>query len=114
MNGSTGTQGNGQQQGLNGGGPRGGGAFFGPGERGAFAKCLPARMRNFRATITTPRQTLQQVLSPPQTNITSNSYTSAGVQTSAPTIGLVTAKQVTTGRFLRGGREALVSVTYAS
>jgi putative ABC transport system permease protein len=116
QNGGAGAQGSQQQPGLNGaqGGPGGGGVFFGPGDRSAFAKCLPARMRRFRATITTPRETLQQVLNPPQTNIASNSYTIAGVQTSDPTIGLVTAAQVTSGRFLRGGREALVSAAYAA
>ena len=84
------------------------------GFRGAFAKCLPERMQRFRATITTPRETLQQVLDPPQTDITSESYTIGGVQLGDPATGLVTAAQVTTGRFLRGGREALVSATYAA
>ncbi len=104
-----------QQPGLGGNAPSGGGGvFFGPGDRGAFAKCLPARMRQFRATITTPRETLQQVLNPPQTDIKSESYTIAGVQTSDPTIGLVTAAQVTAGRYLGSGHEALLTATYAS
>jgi ABC-type antimicrobial peptide transport system permease subunit len=90
-----------------------GGVFLGPGG-GAFSKCLPKRMQQFRATITTPRETLQQVLDPPQTDIESRSYTIAGVQTGNPTIGLVTAEQLTKGRFLRAGREALVSATYAA
>jgi putative ABC transport system permease protein len=98
-----------QQPGLGG---RGGG--FGPGARGAFAKCLPARLQRFRATITTPRETLQQVLNPPQTDITSRSYTIGGVQTNSSTMGLVTASQVTKGRFLRGPHDALVSATYAA
>jgi ABC-type antimicrobial peptide transport system permease subunit len=71
-------------------------------------------MQRFRATITTPRETLQQVLDPPQTDIESESYTIAGVQTADPSIGLVTASQVTKGRFLQAGREALVSATYAA
>jgi len=106
----------GQQPGLGGNAPSGsgGGVFFGPGDRGAFGKCLPARMRQFRATITTPRETLQQVLNPPQTDIKSESYTIAGVQTSDPTIGLVTAAQVTAGRYLGTGHEALLTATYAS
>jgi ABC-type antimicrobial peptide transport system permease subunit len=111
-------QGGGTQQagGLGAGGqagPRGGGFFLGP-NGGAFAKCLPKRMQQFRATITTPRETLQQVLDPPQTDIQSSSYTIAGVQTVDPTIGLVTRSQVTKGRFLRAGREALVSTAYAA
>jgi ABC-type antimicrobial peptide transport system permease subunit len=81
---------------------------------GAFAKCLPARMQRFRATITTPRETLQQVLDPPQTDIKSESYTIGGVQLGDPNTGLVTAAQVSSGRFLKGGHEALVSATYAA
>jgi putative ABC transport system permease protein len=81
---------------------------------GAFAKCLPARMQRFRKTITTPRETLQQVLDPPQTDIKSESYTIGGVQLGDPTTGLVTSAQVSAGRFLKGGHEALVSATYAA
>jgi ABC-type antimicrobial peptide transport system permease subunit len=81
---------------------------------GAFAKCLPARMQRFRETITTPRETLQQVLDPPQTDIKSESYTIGGVQLGDPNTGLVTAAQVSAGRFLKGGHEALVSATYAA
>ena len=81
---------------------------------GAFAKCLPARMQRFRRTITTPRETLQQVLDPPQTDIKSESYTIGGVQLGDSTTGLVTSAQVTAGRFLKGGHEALVSATYAA
>jgi putative ABC transport system permease protein len=98
-----------QQPGLGGGQGQGG-----AGGRDAFAKCLPARMRQFRATFTTPRETLQQVLDPPQTNIQSRSYTIGGVETGDPTTGIVTEAQVTKGRFLKAGREALVSATYAS
>jgi ABC-type antimicrobial peptide transport system permease subunit len=103
------------------GGPGGGkqagpggirGALVGPGG-GAFSKCLPKRMQEFSATITTPRETLQQVLDPPQTDIKSESYTIAGVQTGDASIGLVTASQVTKGRFLQPGRETLVATAYA-
>jgi ABC-type antimicrobial peptide transport system permease subunit len=71
-------------------------------------------MRRFRATITTPRQTLQQVLDPPQTDISSRSYTIGGVDTTDPSMGLVTAAQVTKGRFLQAGHEAVVSQTSAA
>jgi putative ABC transport system permease protein len=97
--------------GLGGGRSRGG---FGTFDRSAFAKCLPARMRRFRTTFTTPTQTLRQVLNPPQTDITSRSYTIGGVDTTHPSMGLVTAAQVTKGRYLRAGNEALVSQTYAA
>jgi ABC-type antimicrobial peptide transport system permease subunit len=90
------------------------GNFRVQGGGGAFAQCLPERMRRFRETITTPRETLQQVLDPPQTDIKSESYTIGGVQLGDPTMGLVTAAQVSDGRFLKGGREALLSATYAA
>ena len=102
-------------QARQGGAPPGGG--LGGGERtvgpGAFASCLPERMQRFRATITTPRETLQQVLDPPQTDISSESYTIGGVELGDPSMGLVTSAQVTEGRYLQGGPEALVSATYA-
>jgi putative ABC transport system permease protein len=99
-----------------GGGGLGGEQSAGPGgvNRDAFAKCLPPRMQRFRTTITTPRETLLQVLDPPQTDITSESYTIGGVELGDRSMGLVTADQVTKGRYLRGGREALVSATYAA
>ena len=110
------SQGQGGGQGGNQGGGLGGqqGGRPGGGSRAAFAQCLPERMQRFRATITTPRETLRQVLDPPQTDIKSESYTIGGVQLGDPTMGLVTAAQVSAGRFLKGGREALVSATYAA
>lgn len=108
-------QGQGGGQGGNQGGGLGGQqGGQGGGNRAAFARCLPERMQRFRATITTPRETLRQVLDPPQTDIKSESYTIGGVQLGDPTMGLVTAAQVSAGRFLKGGREALVSATYAA
>jgi ABC-type antimicrobial peptide transport system permease subunit len=106
----------GGQGGLGGGGadPRAQrGVIIGP-DGGAFAKCLPKRMQEFRATITTPRETLEQVVNPPQTDIESESYTIAGVQTTTPGMALVTAAQVTKGRYLSPGHKALVSETYAA
>ena len=98
--------------GFGGGGGGGGGGF----DRGAFSKCLPASLRQFRTNFTTPTQTLQQVLNPPQTNIKTTAYTIGGVDQTNPTMGVVTQSQVTKGRYLAaaGGREALVSGTYAA
>ncbi len=103
-------------------GPRGGpqgGLGGGGGDRSAFAKCLPERLQRFRATITTPEQTLQQVVNPPQTNIKSSSYTIAGVDLKTPGIGVVTSALVSNGRFIDaseggGAHEALLSASYAS
>ncbi len=110
---------NGRQGGLGGGQNQPQGGFRAGGDRGAFAKCLPARLQRFRATITTPEQTLQQVVNPPQTNIESRSYTIAGVDPATPDIGVVTPALVTRGRFIAAGKgagkhEALVSSTYAN
>ena len=96
-----------------------GGGFVTPGggaDRAAFAKCLPARLRKLRTQFTPPQETLRQVLNPPQTNITTRAYTIGGVDQTHPSMGVVTAAQVTKGRFLSaaGGREALVSAAYAA
>jgi ABC-type antimicrobial peptide transport system permease subunit len=110
--GATGTGGGARLGGT--GGPGGGG--FGGFNRGAFAKCLPAQFRNFRRTITTPEQTLQQIVSPPQTNIKSSSYTIAGVDPSQAGIGLVTPALLSSGKFFTPGTasQALVADSYAS
>jgi ABC-type antimicrobial peptide transport system permease subunit len=101
--------------GAGGGGGLQGGGGGGP-NRAAFSKCLPARLQKLRATFTSPSQTLRQVLNPPQTNITTTAYTIGGVDQTNPAMGVVTTAQVTKGRYLAaaGGREALVSQTYAA
>jgi putative ABC transport system permease protein len=106
--------GGGQGGGLGGGGQQGGG-----GDRAASQKCLPAGLRRFRGSVTTPEQTLQQVVNPPQTNIKSSAYTIAGVDPSTPDIGVVTASLVSSGTFIGassggGSRQALLASSYAS
>ncbi len=106
-----------QQNGLGGpnaqGGGRGAGGVF---SSEAVQKCLPERMRRFRAQITTPQETIRQIVNPPQTDIESSSYTIGGVDPSKPAIGVVTPALVSKGRFLsrNGGNEALLSATYAA
>jgi ABC-type antimicrobial peptide transport system permease subunit len=96
------------------GGAQGGGGQRAGGNRGAFAECLPERLKRFRATITTPEQTLRQVVDPPQTDITSTTYTIGGVDMTQATIGIVTPALVTKGTFLEKAGQALVTQTYAS
>ena len=106
-----------QNGGSRNGGQNGGGFFGGGGPgRGAFAKCLPASLRRLRTQFTTPQQTLQQVLNPPQTNIQTTAYTIGGVDQTHADMGVVTKAQVTKGSFLSpaGGREALISTAYAA
>jgi ABC-type antimicrobial peptide transport system permease subunit len=114
----------GQGRGGQGGGGLGGGGLGGGGggRRGGFfdsaaaRKCLPARFRRFRTSVTTPEKTLKQIVAPPQTDISSASYSIGGVDPSQPGIGLVTPSLVSSGRFIAkaGGREALLAAGYAA
>jgi ABC-type antimicrobial peptide transport system permease subunit len=82
---------------------------------GALNKCMPERFQRFRGSVTTPQRTLRQVLNPPQTDIKTDTYTIAGVDPSAPGLGLLTPAQVTDGRFLGDGaeHEAVLAEAYA-
>jgi ABC-type antimicrobial peptide transport system permease subunit len=93
---------------------RGGGGPGGPNP--AFDDCLPQRFREFRASFTTPQQTIQQVVDPPSTDIKSESYTAAGVDPAQPQSGLVTAEQLTAGRWIAedAADEVLLNVAYAN
>jgi putative ABC transport system permease protein len=91
----------------------------GPGQFGgsaAMRKCMPASMRRFSRTITTQTKTINKQVKTPKTNIKTSTYTIGGVDTSRTDMGLITAAQVTKGRFLpkKNGREALVANSYAS
>jgi putative ABC transport system permease protein len=105
--------------GANGGSARSGNGNGGSGggfRGGAVEQCLPARFREFRAQFTVPLQTIRQVLNPPQTDITSTTYTAAGVDPTHPGEGPVTAAQLVSGAFLSAGATAdvLVNVAYAN
>ena len=82
---------------------------------GVIEACLPDRFRGFVAKFVTPLRTLRQVVDPPQTDITSTSYSAAGVDPSHPDEGLVTRAQVSSGRYLDPGAtdQALLSAAYA-
>jgi ABC-type antimicrobial peptide transport system permease subunit len=96
-----------------GGGGFGGGGFRGGGD---FTSCLPARFREFQARFTVPLQSIQQVLNPPQTDITSTTYTAAGIDPAHPDQGPVTTAQLTAGRFLSATAttDVLANVAYAN
>ena len=83
------------------------------GRFGDFAKCFPES--RIRFTFRTPKETLRQVVDPPQTNIQSSTYVIAGVDQTQPKLALVTPAQVRKGRYLAaaGGKEALVGTAYA-
>ena len=94
---------------------RGGGGGAG-GPNPVFDECLPQRFREFRASFTTPQQTIQQVVDPPSTDIKSESYTAAGVDPAQPQSGLVTAEQLTEGKWIAksAANEVLLNVAYAN
>jgi putative ABC transport system permease protein len=76
-----------------------------------FLECMPKRFQQF----TIPQRTLTQALNPPQTDITSTTYTAGGVDPAHPESGLVTSSQVTKGRYIKAGAtdEIMVAATYA-
>ncbi|HVE94188.1 MAG TPA: ABC transporter permease [Acidimicrobiales bacterium] len=83
---------------------------------GEFEACLPQRFKEQIARFTIPQRTLQQALNPPQTDITSSTYTAGGVDPSHPRAGLVTAAQVTKGSFFTrtATDEVLLAAAYAT
>jgi putative ABC transport system permease protein len=95
-----------------GGGRRSLGGFGG----GAFEKCLPARFQEYNAQVTTPLRTITQIVNPPTTDTTSQSYTVAGVDPTSPDAGLVTRAQVASGSWFSStpAAEVLVTTAYAS
>ncbi|MEY2565942.1 MAG: hypothetical protein QOE35_471 [Actinomycetota bacterium] len=98
------------------GGGGGGGGAAGRGGNPAFDECLPQRFREFRAQFTTPVESIQQAIDPPSTDITSQSYTAAGVDPANPSSGLVTSEQLIDGRWIgkQASDEVLLNVAYAN
>ena len=94
----------------------GGGGFRGLRNNPAFEDCLPQRFQQFQAQFTVPRQTINQVVNPPQTDITANAYDAAGVDPSNQHSGLITAAQLTSGKWFdpNSPNEVLVSESYAN
>jgi hypothetical protein len=82
-----------------------------------LVKCWPQRLLRYQATIVTPQVTVKQVVAPPQTDITSASFTVLGLDPAAR-IGPLSSAQVTRGRFFSAGlqadSEAIVSDAYAA
>jgi len=94
----------------------GGGGFRRGGGRGGFFECLPDRFRQFRFQFRTPLSTIQQAINPPQTDITTTSYTAAGIDPANAHVGLVTSDQLVTGRWIKAGapNEVLLAAAYAT
>ncbi|MEA2502812.1 MAG: hypothetical protein QOD01_2923, partial [Actinomycetota bacterium] len=83
---------------------------------GAFQKCLPVRFQQYTASITTARRSINQAVNPPSTDISTTSYTAAGIDPASPTSGLVTTSQLVAGRWIGNGagNEVLLNQSYAS
>ncbi|HMC04595.1 MAG TPA: ABC transporter permease, partial [Actinomycetota bacterium] len=85
---------------------------------GAFQKCLPARFQQYTASVTTARRSIQQAVNPPSTDISTTSYTAAGIDPASPTSGLVTTAQLVAGHWIGTGSAAanqiLLNQSYAS
>ena len=81
---------------------------------GAIEDCMPKRFKEYQAAVTIPLQTIRQVVSPPSTDITNTSYTAAGVDPANPDVGLVTAGQLTDGKWIAAADEVLLNVAYAN
>ncbi|MFY9586913.1 MAG: ABC transporter permease [Actinomycetota bacterium] len=99
--------------------PGGGGGGSGGGTRrggDAFQKCLPERFQKFEASVITPLRTIQQAVNPPSTDITTTSYTAAGIDPATPKEGLVTTEQLVSGSWIAKGAtdQILVATGYAS
>ena len=96
-----------------GGGGGGEGFFF---RRGGAEQCLPARFQQYQATVIAPLRTIQQVVNPPQTDITNTTYTAAGIDPANPDVGLVTRAQLTNGTWIAAGApdQVLLNVAYAN
>ncbi|MCW3042326.1 MAG: hypothetical protein JWL57_484 [Actinobacteria bacterium] len=83
---------------------------------GAFQACLPVRFQQYTASITTARRSINQAVNPPSTDISTTSYTAAGIDPGSPTSGLVTTSQLVAGRWIGNGagNEVLLNQSYAS
>ena len=77
---------------------------------------LPKRFQEFRFSIRTPLETLRQAIDPPQTDITSTSYTAAGIDASKPRLGLVTPDQLSKGRWISktATNDVMLNAAYAN
>jgi ABC-type antimicrobial peptide transport system permease subunit len=83
---------------------------------GAFQACLPVRFQQYTASITTARRSINQAVNPPSTDISTTSYTAAGIDPASPPSGLVTTAQLVSGRWIgkTAGNEVLLNQSYAN
>lgn len=81
--------------------------------RTATDAAMPERFKNQSFTFTAPERTYTQHVGPIETNISSNSLTVAGVDTSKTDIGLILPDQVTSGTWFTGADQVIANKSYA-
>jgi ABC-type lipoprotein release transport system permease subunit len=102
------------------GGPGGaggqGGGFRALASNPAFDKCLTPAQISYQQQVVVPEQTISEVLNPPSTNISTSSFTVAGIDPQAKTDNLVTPSQLVSGSWFSKNStdEVLVDESYAA
>jgi ABC-type lipoprotein release transport system permease subunit len=81
----------------------------------AVEKCLTPAQVSYEEKVTVPRQTIQQVITPPTTNLEDSSYTVAGANPSNSSSGIITKSQLVKGSWFGASPadEVLVASSYA-
>lgn len=79
----------------------------------AMNAALPERFKKASIEYTTPRKTYSKTLDTPQTDIQTENFTIAGVDTSKKDIGLILPSQITEGAYFSGKDQAIVNLSYA-
>src|SRR4030042_11407 len=81
--------------------------------RDAEQAATPERFKGAGSTFTAPTRTYRQTLETPQTDIKTESYTIAGVDTSKTDIGLILPSQITEGTYFKVAGQAVINISYA-
>jgi len=81
--------------------------------RDAEQAAMPERFKGGPSSFTAPSRTYRQTLDMPQTDIKTESYTIAGVDTSKTDIGLILPSQITEGTYFKAADQTVINLSYA-
>ncbi|MCX6806767.1 MAG: FtsX-like permease family protein [Candidatus Berkelbacteria bacterium] len=81
--------------------------------RKAMDEAMKSYLPNFSTRITTPERTYRQNVGPISTDIKTENYTVAGVDTTKDKIGLILSSQLTSGNYFNGADQIIVSQSFA-
>jgi ABC-type antimicrobial peptide transport system permease subunit len=81
--------------------------------RNAVNAAMPERFKKANIEYTTPRKTYRKTLDTPQTDIQTETFTIAGVDTSKEDIGLILPSQITEGSYFNNKDQTIVNLSYA-